>query len=227
MHQQHQPGNSSGCRTPATKHRLRHTPCFRSLRNHHCAAHRRLGHCKAQPTDNSDSNWRNSLSRGDPQDSSDGSAVNSVLSSSEDLDLQLQQAARFQQAFQDGTLGFGFSAGGLLFPVSFFERGSGVEGGVKLLSSERYSPCQHNNNVVAHSQRGGRPAGWHGTTGKGRPRLQNAAPMLWQDSKSIEGCLGGHLVPASNLHACLCRGSRGSGIDLQLQVTGSAGASAC
>lgn len=41
-----------------------------------------------------------------------------MLSSAEDLDLQLQQAAQFQLAYQEGSLGFGFSAGGLLFPVS-------------------------------------------------------------------------------------------------------------
>lgn len=52
-----------------------------------------------------------------------------MLSSAEEVDQQLQQAAQFQLAFQEGRLGFGFSAGGLLFPVSDWSgAGEGDEG---------------------------------------------------------------------------------------------------
>lgn len=41
-----------------------------------------------------------------------------MLGSVDEAELLAQQSAAFQAAFQQGSLGFGFSAGGLLFPVS-------------------------------------------------------------------------------------------------------------
>ena len=76
-----------------------------------------------QQQPNGNGSWRSNLFNRSANGSSvsgsrSSSPLSSVLSSADELDLQLQQAAQFQLAFQEGTLGFGFSAGGLLFPVS-------------------------------------------------------------------------------------------------------------
>lgn len=77
--------------------------------------------CQAQQ--NGNGNWRSNLfNRSGDSTSSSGSRSNSPLSSMlgsfDEAELLQQQSAAFQQAFTDGTLSFGFSAGGLLFPVS-------------------------------------------------------------------------------------------------------------
>lgn len=77
--------------------------------------------CQAQQN-GSNGDWRSNLFNRSGTSSSNGSRsispLSSVLSSVDEAELLQQQAAAFQQAFSQGTLGFGFSAGGLLFPVS-------------------------------------------------------------------------------------------------------------
>jgi hypothetical protein len=99
--------------------------------------------CQAQQ--NGNGNWRSNLfNRSGDSASSNGSRssspLGSVLGSVDEAELLQQQAAAFQQAFNDGTLSFGFSAGGLLFPVSRVvlawdgSRGGGCTcGGLQLL----------------------------------------------------------------------------------------------
>jgi hypothetical protein len=103
--------------------RCRSIPSTPSHPSSRCAARtgsRSSSRCQAEP--NGKGSWRSNLFSRSGGSSSSGSRtdspLSSVLSSFDEAEQQAQQAAAFRQAFQDGTLGFGFSAGGLLFPVS-------------------------------------------------------------------------------------------------------------
>lgn len=123
-HMQHCPMQSKGLlNSQQQRVGCRSTPSTPAHPSSRCSAHsRRRSRCQAEP--DGKPSWRSNLFNrsggSSPSGSRSDSPLSSVLSSFDEAEQQAQQAAAFRQAFQEGTLGFGFSAGGLLFPVSSF-----------------------------------------------------------------------------------------------------------